>query len=257
MKIGVMNDPRVDLLDEIRWVSKNGFDFVDLTIEPLKAYRIDIPRVKRALDESGLKVIGHTNPFLPSIFPIQSIRRACLDEFKRSLDILKRLGATSVSIHPFYNAPLFSDEEKIEANIQVIKSVNELCELKEMELMFENYIKPFDTPKVFARILKEVPNLKLHLDVGHCNIDQDKNLMEGFFKRFGKRIIHLHLSDNKGRGDDHLPLGCGNIDWERVIEVIKKYRFNKTITLEVFSQDRDYLLLSRDKLKRWLLNKKP
>ncbi len=63
MKIGVMNNPRNDLLKEIEWILKNSFDFIDLTIEPVKAYDINIQEVKEALKKSGLGVIGHTNPF--------------------------------------------------------------------------------------------------------------------------------------------------------------------------------------------------
>lgn len=72
MKIGVMNYPKNDLVKEIKWISENGFDFIDLTIEPLKAYKIDVKKIKKALKNFNLEAIGHTNPFLPSIFPIQS-----------------------------------------------------------------------------------------------------------------------------------------------------------------------------------------
>jgi sugar phosphate isomerase/epimerase len=251
MKIGAMNHPKNDLVEEVKWFSESGFDFIDLTIEPPEAYDIDALKVKEALDDYNLEAIGHTNPFLPSIFPIQSIRRVCLEEFERYIDIFNRLGIELMNIHPFYNAHLFSDEDKIKANIDFLKQVNKLCRSKGITLMLENYIRPFDGPEVFARIVKEVPDLKVHLDVGHCNINQKKNLTEAFFEKFGDNIIHLHLSDNKGRYDDHLPLGCGNIEWEKIIKIIKRFGFNRTITLEVFSPDRDYLLLSRDKLKNW------
>jgi len=251
MKIGVMNSPQNDLLKEIKWISENGFDFIDLTIEPLEAYKIDVKKIKEALRDFCLEAIGHTNPFLPSILPIQSIRKVCLDEFKKYVDIFNKLGIELVNIHPFYEAPLFSDEDKIKANIQFLRQVNALCKSKKITLMLENYIKPFDSPEVFTRILKEVSYLKIHLDVSHCNINQEKNLTEAFFKKFGDKIVHLHFSDNKGKADDHLPLGCGNIEWEKIIKIIKKFKFDRTITLEVFSPDRDYLLLSRDKLKNW------
>ncbi|PIU14693.1 MAG: sugar phosphate isomerase/epimerase [Hadesarchaea archaeon CG08_land_8_20_14_0_20_51_8] len=251
MKIGVMNSPRNNLLKEIKWISENGFDFIDLTIEPLEAYKIDVKKIKEALRDFCLEAIGHTNPFLPSILPIQSIRKVCLDEFKKYIDIFNKLGIELVNIHPFYEAPLLSDEDKIKANIQFLRQVNALCKSKKITLMLENYIKPFDSPEVFARILKEVSYLKIHLDVSHCNINQEKNLTEAFFKKFGDKIVHLHFSDNKGKADDHLPLGCGNIEWEKIIKIIKKFKFDRTITLEVFSPDRDYLLLSRDKLKNW------
>jgi sugar phosphate isomerase/epimerase len=252
MKIGVMNHPENDLLQEIKWISDNGFDFIDLTIEPLRAYKIDIKRVRRALRDFNLEAIGHTNPFLPSIFPIQSIRKACLREFKKYVEVFSALEIKLMNIHPFYGAPFFSDEDKIKANIQFLKQVNKLCKSMGFTLMLENYIRPFDTPEVFSRILEEVPDLRILLDVGHCNINQEENLTEAFFREFGDKIIHLHLSDNKGSGDDHLPLGCGNIEWKEIIKIIKKAGFNSTITLEVFSPDRDYLLLSRDKLKDWL-----
>jgi len=33
MKIGFPNNPRRDTLNEIEWIGKNGFDFVDLFLE--------------------------------------------------------------------------------------------------------------------------------------------------------------------------------------------------------------------------------
>jgi len=149
MKIGVMNHPKNDLVKEIKWISENGFDFIDLTIEPLKAYKIDVKKVKKSLSGFNLEAIGHTNPFLPSIFPIQSIRKVCLDEFKNYVDIFSKLGIGLVNIHPFYEAPLLSDEDKIKANIQFLKQVNKLCKSKGITLMLENYIKPFGSPEVF------------------------------------------------------------------------------------------------------------
>lgn len=252
MKIGAMNHPKNDLLKEIRWISKNGFDFIDLTIEPINAYRFDIKEIRRALKDFHLEAIGHTNPFLPAIFPVESIREVCIEEFRRYIDVFSRLEINLMNIHPFYKAPFYSEDEKIRANIKFIKEVNKICKANGIVLMLENYIKPFDTPKVFAMILNEVPDLMIHLDVAHCNINQDENLTEAFFREFKDKIIHLHLSDNRGEDDDHLPLGCGNIRWDEIIKTIKTAQYNRTITLEVFSPDREYLLLSKDKLKRWL-----
>jgi sugar phosphate isomerase/epimerase len=60
----------------------------------------------------------------------------------------------------------------------------------------------------------------------------------------------VHLSDNFGKREDlHLPLGAGAIDWRNIISMLKNSGYDGTITLEVFSQDRRYLLFSRDKLR--------
>ncbi|ODS35697.1 hypothetical protein BEH94_08715 [Candidatus Altiarchaeales archaeon WOR_SM1_SCG] len=251
MKIGVMNHPKQDLIREIRWISKNGFDFIDLTIEPPRAYDINVSKVKKALNDYNLEAIGHTNPFLPAIFPVPSIREACLDEFKKYIEVFSKLGIELMNVHPFYDAHFFSDKEKVSANIKLLKKLNKLCREKEITLMLENFIAPFDRPEAFEKIINEIPELEIHLDVGHCNLNKDDNLTEKFFRKLGEKIVHVHFSDNKGKNDDHLPLGCGSIEWKKIIEVMKNSGYDGTITLEVFSYDRDYLLLSRDKLKRW------
>ena len=250
MKIGVINSPVRNLLEEIKWIGENGFDFIDL--EPYEPYSIDIKKVKEALTYYKLEAIGHTNPFLPFIFPNKDIRKACLKEFKKCIHIFKELDIKLMNIHPSYNGKPYSNEDKIRENIEFLKEVNTMCKSEGITLMIENYIAPFGSPRSFKRILREVPELKMHLDVGHSNIGFDKNIAESFFKTFGNEIIHLHFSDNKGKKDDHLPLGCGNIDWKEIVRVIKKAGYDSTITLEIFSPDRDYLLLSRDKLKKWL-----
>jgi sugar phosphate isomerase/epimerase len=251
MKIGVMNHPKQDVLKEIKWISENGFDFIDLTIEPPEAYDINVSKVKKALNDCNLEVIGHTNPFLPAIFPVQSIRQACLDEFRKYIDVFSELGVKLMNVHPFYDAHFFSEKEKVKANIQLLKKLNKLCTEKEITLMLENFIPPFDSPEAFEKICDEVPGLAVHLDVGHCNLGSGRDLTESFFRKLGNKIIHVHFSDNKGRNDEHLPLGCGSIEWDKIVGIVKNSGYDRTITLEVFSYDRDYLLLSRDKLKRW------
>lgn len=252
MKIGVINHPGHHIIDEITWISENGFDFIDLTIEPPGAYDFDVKKVKALLENFNLEAVGHTNPFLPFIFPVKSIRKACMDEFKRYIEIFCYLGIQLMNIHPSYNGPQMSDEDKIKENIEFFIKINELCMARDITLMVENFVKPFDSPMVFERIFSEIPGIKMHLDVGHCNIGQEKNLTKGFFSKLNDKIVHLHFSDNKGIHDDHLPLGCGNIDWKNIINIIKKSGYDKTITLEIFSPHRDYLLFSRDKLKKML-----
>ncbi|MBT7062709.1 sugar phosphate isomerase/epimerase, partial [Candidatus Woesearchaeota archaeon] len=59
--------------------------------------------------------------------------------------------------------------------------------------------------------------------------------IEKYFKVFGKNIIHIHISDNFGEEDDHLQLGDGKINWKKVAKLLKKYKYNGTITPEVFN----------------------
>ena len=62
MMIGAMNHPARDVLKEIEWIGRMGFDFIDLTLEPPMALprNLNFTDVRAALDANGLKVVGHT-----------------------------------------------------------------------------------------------------------------------------------------------------------------------------------------------------
>jgi len=56
------------------------------------------------------------------------------------------------------------------------------------------------------------------------------------------------VSDHFGKEDQHLPIGAGIIDFSKVVKALKGIGYNDTITLEVFSRDRDYLKMSKKKV---------
>jgi hypothetical protein len=67
MKIGAMNHPARNPLEEIDWIGGHGFDFVDLTLEPpADPGQIDPGAVRSALDRHGLSVVTHTAWFIGS-----------------------------------------------------------------------------------------------------------------------------------------------------------------------------------------------
>jgi len=97
-----------------------------------------------------------------------------------------------------------------------------------------------------------VDGLGFHLDIGHANLSSDgTNKTAEFVRRYKKRLLHVHISDNKGFHDDHLPLGVGSVDWAKEIGVLLKADYARTVTLEVFSTDDDYLALSLKKARKW------
>jgi sugar phosphate isomerase/epimerase len=60
------------------------------------------------------------------------------------------------------------------------------------------------------------------------------------------------VSDNHGGDrDEHLPLGAGNIDWPWALGVLKRMGYDGTITAEVFSRDKSYLVAAKDQLREW------
>ena len=73
------------------------------------------------------------------------------------------------------------------------------------------------------------------LDIGHIHYSHAP--VSRWFEELGDRIGYLHLSDNLGEFDDHLPLGKGSIDWELVNSLWKSLGKNIPITLETGNLD--------------------
>ena len=117
--------------------------------------------------------------------------------------------------------------------------------------MLENLPPAFNQPADLKPIFSALPDLGFHLDVGHANLEVPVNISGKLLAEFRARLCHVHLNDNLGGRDDlHLPLGAGRINWPWVARMLRRYGYDGTVTLEVFSPDRDYLLLSKEKWAR-------
>ena len=125
MKIGAMNHPARDVISEIRWMAEMKLDFIDLTLEPPAACTgvIDVAAVKRALDDSGLGIVGHTAYYLPFCSPFKALRHGATEEFKRCIEIFGELGSKWVNVHPDRHAPFHDRAFMIEMNLECFTQV--------------------------------------------------------------------------------------------------------------------------------------
>jgi len=247
MKIGVMNNPAKSVYDEVTAFGEARFDFVDLTIEGPAAVEIDVSRLQPILDHYGMSVIGHTDPCLPYAYPIQSIRNASLKELARCAEIFSALGAGFMNIHPSYFCPPAMRNSIVNLNIKALNPIVEMAADYGLTVVFENFKAPFDRVSTLKMMMDEVPGLALHLDFGHTNFGKDNYSV--FCKKLGHSIRHVHFSDNRGRDDNHMPLGVGSINWKNAVTSLKAIDYDGSITLEVFCDDAamhcKYLDLSR------------
>ena len=251
MEIGFPNNPRKNILEEIEWIGKNGFDFLDLFLEEDQAVpgKIDVEKVKELLHRYELGIVGHTACYLPIGSPVKSLREAAAREVIRYFEVFSKLNVRLVTIHANWPRGMFSAKEGIKFQTETLGQLVERAGKYRLKLMYEPINTPQDTVRNVSKILNEVPELFLHIDIGHANLFGKKP--EDFIKTFHTRLKHVHVHDNNAGKDLHLPVGCGTIDWKRVIRLLKEY-YDETITLEVFSRDRDYVLLSKEKfIKLW------
>lgn len=254
MLIGAMNHPARDVLEEIEWMAELKLDFIDLTLEPPTAavWNVDPKAIRDALQRHKMPVVGHTAYYLPMASPFESLRRASVEELKRCAEVFSIVGAKWMNIHPDGRAPLHDKDYHVGRNVQSLKEVSEFARDKGVGLMIENLPGKWNTVAELSRLLEAIPELGLHLDVGHSNLMVEENTADQLISIYGPRLRHVHMHDNKGgHADLHLPLGCGNIDYKHYIRTLKKSGYDGTITLEVFSDDNHFLSYSRDLLRKW------
>jgi sugar phosphate isomerase/epimerase len=253
MLIGAMNHPRRDVLLEIEWMADIGLDFVDLTLEPPRASvdKIDTHAVRAVLEGNGMQIVGHTAYYLPLCSPFETIRHACVEELKRCIAAFAEMGAQWMNLHPDRTAPMHDRKFIIEKNLQSLRELFVEARRFGIGLMIENLPGTFNSVMQLSELMDPLPELGLHLDIGHANLQTDRNTTSDLLTAYGSRLRHVHLHDNKGGSEDlHLPLGAGTIEVAHYIDLLQATGYDGTITLEVFSPDRHLLEYSRDVLRK-------
>jgi sugar phosphate isomerase/epimerase len=257
MKIGAMNHPVRNPLQEIDWFGRHGFDFVDFRLEPPAADpdQIDPLAVRAALDRHNLGVVAHTAWFIPIGSPFSGVREASLVEFRRALRAAKRIGAAVMNVHYSKSPGFFPKEQVIGWHVEVLSRLCQEAAEVGITIVLEHI--PFggnDQLENIVAIMDRVPLLRFHVDSGHAKLERGYDRWDEYLDRLGHKLLHVHLSENDGKADQHLPLGAAprsTTDWPEHIKRLKATGYDGTITLEVFAPQKEYLLVSRDLLRQW------
>lgn len=199
-----------------------------------------------------------------------TLRNAIYREIENCLKYTVELGGKKVVIHGGFltsgmHVPIVhrdgsrhTEEEKYEkAWHLMVKMMKRACILAKeygVTLYTENLNNDHLTTecKALNRFLDEVDmdNLQIVFDIGHCQHtghDVVADVLEA-----GSRLDHLHLHDNHGGKDEHLPIGEGIIDFEAFVKALKKVDYTGLYMLELYHCDKDNLQYSRERLLKWL-----
>ncbi len=255
MRYGAMNFPVVPVLDEIDRVAGLGFDYLELAMDPPMAhFSVLLTQrlaIGRALRDAGLGLICHLPTFVSAADLTESIRKASQGEMLLSLELAAELGAEKVVLHPpmASGMGIFVVATVKELAFEFFEKMVEAAAEGDVPLCLENMM-PRNIigvePEDFFEIFEKFPDFHLTLDSGHAHIDDpDGSRLAGFVDRFGGKIGHLHLSDNRGRADDHLAVGRGTIDFASLVSKLRQQGYADTLTLEIFSEDHQDLVISR------------
>src|SRR5262249_50183451 len=142
------------------------------------------------------------------------------DLFVRTCEVFSELEIRLVNLHPTMRA--LRGRDAVTRNAEAVAEVAARVEPLGVTVMVENMGGAFGTPDELGALVDAAANVKFHLDIGHANIRPfgQPNRLRGLLEAFGDRIAHVHVHDNKGRYDEHLPLGVGNVDFREAARLL-------------------------------------
>lgn len=152
---------------------------------------------------------------------------------RQSLDIAKEMGLRGAVFHTnrifgFREANYLKNWE--EANYRFFATVCE--EYPNQQIFMENMFD--EAPDVLiglAERMREYENFGVCLDYGHGAISEIAE--SGWMKLMAPYVKHMHINDNDGSNDLHLPIGDGRLKWKRFTKEIEEYQMDTTVLVEV------------------------
>ncbi|MGQ9460444.1 MAG: sugar phosphate isomerase/epimerase family protein [Candidatus Bathyarchaeaceae archaeon] len=264
MKICMMSSSFADPVKEIEFAGKHDFQGFELAFEHPEATPEKILKKSNQILDTfsryNLIRMGHTQSFVNICDSSELIRRASLQETINALEAAHRLDIGFLTIHPGFLWPVMTGKKALKKTCESLKELLKAAEELNLIIGLENLPPRFFPPRgyfsateEFDAVFSEIASqrLKLVLDVAHASFFESDPPLK-FIDKFYEKLAHVHLSDNLGQRDDHLPLGAGRVDYKTPVKELRKRKYSGTVTLEIFSRDRDYLLMSKRKIEELL-----
>lgn len=259
MQFGVMNSPLLDLRQEIEGVGQSPFDYIEITLDPPCAHYLDVvahaPELWQLLQARNLPVICHMPTFVSLGDLSPHIREGSIIEVVGGMEAAAALGAQKITLHPpfFSGMGRYAREASIEVMLESLDFLTAKAYEYGLEVCLENLAgrdnELGSNPESMTELLERYPDASMTFDIAHAFVQGGHAAIERFFELCHERIRHIHISDNWGHSDDHLPLGAGGLDLPAIAGLLQKYGYDDTITLEVFAPDRTYRDVSLERFK--------
>jgi sugar phosphate isomerase/epimerase len=188
---------------------------------------------------NGLKVTFHA-PFMdlrPGALD-DKIRQASLDRIKEVFDLTPYFHPLKIVCHASFDERyyVFGDDLWLENSVKTWTELITLAKDAKTIIALENVYEK--DPHVLRRLLDALSsdNICFCFDTGHFNVFSYTPL-KIWMQELGKYLGHLHLHDNYGKTDEHLPIGCGTFPFAGLFQTIRAIGAKPTMTLEAHNQD--------------------
>ena len=261
-RFGLLTNPLENVALEISRIKRLGFDYVEIGIEEPSAtpsiLTVQIDEIRSALAGNATCPLGHTAYWVGFGSSHEEVRSGWIREAKQMITVGSQLGVHLLNFHFYSRLGMVGRTEKSREGF-LQNFTNSMAELAHfaaqngVELMLENVPAeeghPLESLACFLQVMSGVPSLKFHFDIAHAFIENRMKGVREYLDTFPDKLAHIHIHDNHGKQDEHLPLGEGKIDFKKVVKLLKEFNYDRTITFEVFTSQSD-AVRSRQLLKK-------
>jgi sugar phosphate isomerase/epimerase len=258
---GLLTNPSNEIISEISKIHDLNFEYAEIGMEGPEGNPELINKKKdeivKLLQGFKQKPIGHTAYWIDLGSDYDYIRHAWILEAIRQIRTARKIGIDLINFHANLNGMFFGEKRKIVLN-NLIKSLREIvnhakkCKVHVMleNVPLSNGIHNIDE---FKYIIDNVNGLFVHLDIPHAFTSGGMESVIEYINTFKDKIIHIHWHDNHGKIDEHLPIGEGFIDHQKAIKALKDINYDRTITLEAFTNTNYAKSSANQLMTMWLV----
>ena len=231
-----VNVPYPMLLQRIDFVIEKGIHpEVYFSAEDLDACtEKDIERLSGTLQENRLETTLH-GPFM-DLSPggvDRRIKQVTRDRLSKTIQLARVLAPKMIVFHPGYESWKFDGNVKLwlDSSLQTWKPLVKEAEETGLTLCVENVFE--ESPDPIRSLLEEIhsPRLRFCFDTGHHHVFA-KAPLRVWMEVLGGFLGEVHLHDNHGEKDEHLPVGEGGFDFSQFFSLLSQYRLSPLLTVE-------------------------
>ncbi|MCE5186793.1 MAG: sugar phosphate isomerase/epimerase [Planctomycetaceae bacterium] len=252
---------RFQLIECLPWIRQAGFNQIEVCSsgDHLDYHsRHDVEEAGRMIADLGIETYSFHAPFREAIditSPDLQRRRASEYEIFKAAEAAAALKARYFVFHPgpeqWFQPPVHERLQRMNNAVEVLNNVYRKCSELDIDLAIENML-----PHLFCGSTKDILWLigsveKLEpavcLDTGHAFLSGGAREM---IRKVAGRLEMIHVNDNSGTADDHVPPGQGKIDWKQFILDLRTINFTGVLILELspgqFTQKEQLLKMAMD-----------
>jgi len=199
----------------------------------------ELERIRDGFAARGLSITLH-GPYL-DMNPgsgDEAVRLSTAAMYAKVLRVMERLRPKTVVLHAGYHEKKYRGDfdlwlgQSLKTWPSLVVEAEKLGSIIAVENIFEK------EPSTLRLLMDAIssPNFGICVDAGHLRVFSTVD-MEEWFRSLGSRIAEVHLHDNHGKHDEHLPLGEGSIDFPRFLGLVAQYATNPVYTIEPHGEE--------------------